>query len=301
MKCEIRMKAGGGCGYGGLYYHANLKPLSPAQQGRGRTPSEQPAGSPVVKHSCARNTNKHTAVHSDTRGKTHTGDNQPTRAYPDLDVECLKQTCRRRVLVLLLHPQRQPAVYWKLQFSLSDSTGDRIPGIDAMLYLLSLYSLLGARGGPLKKKEPTYTRSKGPKCPSLWHNRPQWMNGQRGITTLGERVDSSLLKGYWSNPMGCWLMRAAKLSGVPLQCAQGCLSAAPGSAAAELKLWQDSQKPTFLTDVTTLLNSLQGGARAGWKHPPELLSGDQHLGQPLQLCSLLLHGVADPVHVCADT
>lgn len=86
------------------------------------------------------------------------------------------------------------------------------------------------------------------------------MKGQRGITTLGDRVDSSLLKGYWSNPMDCWVMRAAKLSGVPLQCAQGCLSAAPGSAAAELKLCQDSQKPTFLTDGTTLLIPCKGDA-----------------------------------------
>lgn len=34
---------------------------------------------------------------------------------------------------------------------------------------------------------------------------------------------------------------------------------------------------------------------------PQLLSGDEHLGQPLQLCSLLLHGVPDPVHLPANT
>jgi len=33
---------------------------------------------------------------------------------------------------------------------------------------------------------------------------------------------------------------------------------------------------------------------------PQLLSGDQHLGQPLQLCSLLLHGAPDAVHLSAD-
>lgn len=84
------MKTGEGSAYGGFYHHANFKPVSPEQQGRGRTPSEQPAGSLGVKHSCARNTNKHTAVHSDTWGKTHTGDKQPRRAYPDMNVECLK-------------------------------------------------------------------------------------------------------------------------------------------------------------------------------------------------------------------
>lgn len=30
---------------------------------------------------------------------------------------------------------------------------------------------------------------------------------------------------------------------------------------------------------------------------PQLFSGNEHLGQPLQLCSLLLHGVPDPVHL----
>lgn len=90
--------------------------------------------------------------------------------------------------------------------------------------------------------------------------------GAGRITTLGDTVDSSLLKGYWSNPMDCWVMRAAKLSGVPLQCAQGCLSAAPGSEAAELKLCQDSQEPTFLTDGTTLLIPCKGGA--GRMEPP---------------------------------
>lgn len=34
---------------------------------------------------------------------------------------------------------------------------------------------------------------------------------------------------------------------------------------------------------------------------PQLFSGDEHLGQPLQLCSLLLHGVPDPVHLSANT
>lgn len=34
---------------------------------------------------------------------------------------------------------------------------------------------------------------------------------------------------------------------------------------------------------------------------PQLLSGDEHLGQPLQLCSLLLHGVPDAVHLSANT
>lgn len=33
---------------------------------------------------------------------------------------------------------------------------------------------------------------------------------------------------------------------------------------------------------------------------PQLFSGDEHLGQPLQLCSLLLHGVPDPVHLSAN-
>lgn len=35
--------------------------------------------------------------------------------------------------------------------------------------------------------------------------------------------------------------------------------------------------------------------------PPQLLSGDQNLGQPLQLCSLLLHGGPDPLHLPAET
>lgn len=39
----------------------------------------------------------------------------------------------------------------------------------------------------------------------------------------------------------------------------------------------------------------------GRSHLPQLFSGDQHLGQPLQLCSLLLHGVPDPVHLSANT
>lgn len=34
---------------------------------------------------------------------------------------------------------------------------------------------------------------------------------------------------------------------------------------------------------------------------PQLFSGDEHLGQPLQLCSFFLHGVPDPVHLSAKT
>lgn len=49
----------------------------------------------------------------------------------------------------------------------------------------------------------------------------------------------------------------------------------------------------------------QTSRAVGVQHPgsalPQLLSGDEHLGQPLQLCSLLLHGVPDPVHVPANT
>lgn len=49
----------------------------------------------------------------------------------------------------------------------------------------------------------------------------------------------------------------------------------------------------------------QTSRAAGVQHPgsalPQLLSGDEHLGQPLQLCSLLLHGVPDPVHLPANT
>lgn len=112
---------------------------------------------------------------------------------------------------------------------LSQSTGDEIPGIDAMLHLLSLYSSLGAR----EKKNTTYTRSKGPKCQPLWASRPHLLNGQGGTTTRSDMVDSSRL-----NP--------AKLSGVPLQRARGCLSAAPGSAAEELKLCQGSRTPSSL-------------------------------------------------------
>lgn len=45
---------------------------------------------------------------------------------------------------------------------LTQSTGDEIPGIDA---ILSLYSLLGARGGLLKKKEHNIHLVKGAKMP----------------------------------------------------------------------------------------------------------------------------------------
>lgn len=42
-----------------------------------------------------------------------------------------------------------------------------------------------------------------------------------------------------------------------------------------------------------------GAQRGSWPRQadlPELLPGDEHLGEPLQLRSLLLHGVPDPVH-----
>lgn len=126
---------------------------------------------------------------------------------------------------------------------LTQSTGDEIPGIDATLYLLSLYSLLRSRGGPLMKKRTQHTLGQRVQNASLCGTiAPIGWAG--GATTLSERVDSSPLRGYWSNPMYYWVMRAAMLSGVPLQCAQGCLSAAPGSAAVELKLCQESQTPS---------------------------------------------------------
>lgn len=142
------------------------------------------------------------------------------------------------------------------------------------------------------------------------------MNGQGGRAAVSERGDSSPLKGYWSNPV----------------CLLGYESSEPqrGSCCSVHRdvflhllwlcgtgaeaVWGESDTIVRVRvphGCNNSANSLQGGVgvgvgvgtggRKGWKHPPQLLSGDQHLGQPLQLCSLLLHGVPDPVHVCVDT
>lgn len=182
-----------------------------------------------------------------------------------------------------------------------------------MLHLLSLYSLLGARGGWLQKKKKKrtqhFTGSKGPKCRSLWSKRPRWMNGQGGRAALSERVWIVLRsKVTGATQCACWVMRAASLSGAPVLLHLLWLCGTGAEA-----VWGESHTIRVRAShgCDNSANSLQGGVRGrggggrgsrkGWKHPPQLLSGDQHLGQPLQLRSLLLHGVPDPVHVCVDT
>lgn len=58
---------------------------------------------------------------------------------------------------LLSTPQLETTTQGILLSGLGGGRGGGIPGIDAMLYLLSLYSLPGARGGPLKKKTTQHT------------------------------------------------------------------------------------------------------------------------------------------------